>query len=137
METSAKPKEVARTHKDLDVWRKAYDLTLSIYRATTGFPPEEQFGLAQQMRRAAVSIVANIAEGSARRSRAEFRQFVSVARGSYAELEAYLLLAQDLRYLQAEHGATLVSQSGAVGKMLSRLASSLAEERIEKGKESL
>ena len=84
------------THKDLQVWQRALDLAEHIYRVTEAFPKSERFGLVVQMRRAAVSIVSNIAEGAARRTRPDFLQFLHVARGSLAELEAQTILATRL-----------------------------------------
>ncbi len=86
-----------KTHKDLDVWKKALELAESIYSVTAEFPKEEQFGLTAQIRRAAVSIASNIAEGAARNSNKEFMQFLYVAMGSLSEVETQLLLAERLR----------------------------------------
>lgn len=87
-----------KDHKELDVWRKAIDLVAEVYRTTTQFPKEEVFGLTSQMRRAAVSIPANIAEGAARQSDKEFIQFLHIALGSASELETELLIAERLGY---------------------------------------
>lgn len=87
-----------RGYKDLLVWQKGMDLAKELYKATQTFPVEERFGLISQMRRAAVSIPSNIAEGQTRRTTKEFIQFISHAEGSVAELETQLMLAQDLRY---------------------------------------
>jgi four helix bundle protein len=81
--------------KDLMVWSKAHQLTLCIYQRTQRFPKEEMFGLTSQVRRASASIGASIAEGCGRRSDAEFRRFLQIARGSASELEYHLLLARD------------------------------------------
>jgi four helix bundle protein len=90
---------VVNCYKDLIVWQKAMDLTEMVYQATKAFPREELYGLTNQVRRAAVSIPSNIAEGQARQSTAEFRNFLSLARGSLAEVETQLMIAQRLGYL--------------------------------------
>lgn len=82
----------------LDVWKASRTLAVSTYRATTEFPPEERFGLTSQMRRAAVSVMSNIAEGAGRGSDAEFRTFLHIARGSLYELESQCMLAQELGF---------------------------------------
>ncbi len=82
-----------KSHKDLDLWQTAMDLTEEVYSITAGFPREEIYGLSLQTRRCAVSIPSNIAEGAARTSTKEFAQFLSVALGSVAELETQLILA--------------------------------------------
>lgn len=92
----------ARTFRDLVVWRKAHEFVLAIYRFTESFPEREKYGLAQQMRRAAVSIPANIAEGFGKRSRPEKGRFLNIAEGSLEESRYYLILAQDLEYGQTE-----------------------------------
>ena len=84
---------MARPHEKLDAWNRGIDLVLAVYRATDNFPKEERFGLTSQMRRAAVSIPANIAEGAARRTSKEFAYFLSNAQGSTSELETELLIA--------------------------------------------
>ncbi len=88
--------------KQIVAWQKGYQLSLDVYKATSGFPTSETYGLVSQMRRAAVAVPANIAEGYNRQHRKEYLQFLSVANGSLAELETYLLLARDLGYLKPE-----------------------------------
>jgi four helix bundle protein len=85
--------------QDLTVWQKAHELTLSVYEATKSFPREELFGLTSQMRRAAVSVPANLAEGHGRFGDTEFHRFCTIALGSLCELEYYLILSRDLGYL--------------------------------------
>ena len=89
-----------KTHKDLDAWKEAMALAKGIYELTRDFPKEETYGLVSQMRRAAVSIPSNLAEGAARNSRKEFTQYLHVSLGSLAELETQLLLCRDLGYSQ-------------------------------------
>ena len=92
-----------RPHYDLDAWKESRKLVSAIYRATQAFPKEEMFGLTAQMRRAAVSVPSNIAEGAARTGSREYAQFLSVARGSLSELETQLFIACDLGYLSGDH----------------------------------
>src|SRR6266567_9231246 len=89
-----------QNYEDLQVWRKAHDLTLQIYRDTQCFPSEERFGLTSQIRRSCSSIGANLAEGCGRRSDPEMARFVQIAMGSGAELSYHLLLARDLGLLK-------------------------------------
>jgi four helix bundle protein len=89
-----------KTHKDLDVWKESMTLAKEVYRLTENFPKKEAFGLASQMRRAAVSIPSNIAEGAARNSNKEFIQFLYVSRGSLSELETQLLLSIELGFVK-------------------------------------
>ena len=91
-----------RTHKDLDVWKEAMQLVKEVYRWSAALPREEIYGLTAQIRRAAVSIPSNIAEGAARDSRKEFLQFLYIALGSLSELETQILLARDLFSLEGE-----------------------------------
>lgn len=95
------------THKDLEVWKAAMELTKLIYKVTSWFPKEEIYGLTAQMRRASISIPSNIAEGAARSSNKEFYQFLHIALGSLSELETQWLLAQELGFvnqvLNAKH----------------------------------
>jgi four helix bundle protein len=92
----------ARTFQDLIVWRKGHEFVLGVYRFTAGFPKQETYGLCSQMRRAAVSIPANIAEGFRKRGRADKARFMNTAEGSLEECRYYLILAQDLGYGNTE-----------------------------------
>src|SRR6478672_10998878 len=92
----------ARSFRDLVVWQKAHEFVLAVYRMTESFPDREKFGLSHQMRRAAVSIPANIAEGFGKRSQAEKARFLNIAKGSLEECRYYLILARDLGYGQTE-----------------------------------
>jgi len=89
-----------RGHYKLEAWKRARELVLSVYKLTQAFPKEEMFGLTAQMRRAAVSIPSNIAEGAARAGEREFSQYLNIARGSLSELETQLPVAMDLGYLK-------------------------------------
>jgi len=88
-----------KSHRDLIVWQRALELCTAIYKTTAGFPGEEKFGLVSQMRRAAVSIPSNIAEGHGRLTTSEYRHFLGIARGSLKELETQILIARRLGYL--------------------------------------
>jgi four helix bundle protein len=113
--------------KELKVWHKAYDLSLAIYEASKSFPREEMYGLTSQLRRAAVSIGANIAEGCGRRSDGELVRFLQIARGSASEVEHHLLLARDLKFLQAVTHQDLEKRLQEVQRMLTSLVSSIQE----------
>ncbi|MDE1893063.1 MAG: four helix bundle protein [Pseudomonadota bacterium] len=88
-----------RPHERLEVWRDAMDLVEAIYRISGGFPDSERFALTSQLRRAAISVPSNIAEGAARRSRPEYLRFLSMARGSLSELDTQLQIAERLAYV--------------------------------------
>ncbi|MDD5085171.1 MAG: four helix bundle protein [Candidatus Omnitrophica bacterium] len=109
--------------KDLIVWQKSYSLVLEIYKATKEFPKFETYGLVQQMRRAAVSLPSNIAEGYGRRHKAEYMQFLSMAYGSLAELETQYLLAIDLNYMEKSESIGALLKE--VGSMLYRILNPL------------
>ncbi|MCL4390211.1 MAG: four helix bundle protein [Patescibacteria group bacterium] len=109
------------TYKELIVWQKSFDLSLQVYRATSTFPKDELYGLTSQIRRSAVSIPSNIAEGYSRRRKAEFLQFLHVAYGSAAELETQLLLSKELNYLNLEDFSRINSLLNEVLKMLGSL----------------
>lgn len=109
-----------RDFKDLQVWRKSHQLTLNIYRATEGFPRSELFGLTSQIRRAASSMEANLAEGCGR-TQAEFAKFIQIALGSNCEVECHLLLARDLSLLAVESHNPLLSQVEEIRRMLNAL----------------
>jgi four helix bundle protein len=90
------------THKDLDVWKMGLDLVEKVYRITEKYPKDEQFGLTSQLRRAAVSVPSNIAEGAARSSKREYLQYLYISLGSLAEAETPLIIAHRLKYLNDE-----------------------------------
>lgn len=108
-------------HRDLVAWQKAMKLVSEIYRATRGFPKEEIYGLTVQLRRAAVSVPSNLAEGHGRTSRREFHQFVSQARGSLTEVETQLEIAQDLGYLDEAAAVDLLKKASEIARMLNGL----------------
>lgn len=110
-----------RTHENLEVWKKAMDFVVAIYQATDTFPPDERFGLTSQLRRASVSIPANIAEGAGRNSDKEFIYFLSNAQGSASEVSTEVLLAFRLGYISQETQIQLASQADEIGRMLSGL----------------
>jgi four helix bundle protein len=111
--------------KDLVVWTKAHQLTLAVYQRTRTFPKEEMYGLTSQVRRASASIGANIAEGCGRRSDAEMKRFLQIARGSASELEYHLLLAKDLQFLAADEFKVLEQKVLEVQRMLASLVQRL------------
>jgi four helix bundle protein len=121
-----------RPFQDLIVWQKAHALTLEVYAVTKGFPAEERFGLTSQLRRSCSSIPANIAEGAARATRPEFRQFLNVAMGSAAETEYHLILARDLGYLVPSVQQALDSHLAEVKRMLAGLRARAGEGRTLK-----
>ncbi len=110
-----------KTHKDLIVWQKSIALVKSVYALTQSFPQEEMFGLISQMRRCAVSIPSNIAEGHGRGSEKELVRFLEIALGSAAELETQLIIAKELNFVVAEDFETIISEVNEVVKMLSAL----------------
>jgi len=107
--------------RDLKVWEKAHETVLAIYRASTNFPIDERFGLTSQLRRAAVSIPANITEGTLRSSDADFVRFLHIALGSASEVDYYLLLARDLKFIEPDEHSTLDASLQEVKRMLAAL----------------
>jgi four helix bundle protein len=114
-----------KSYKDLIVWQKAMDLVELVYQATKAFPREELYGLTNQLRRAAVSVPSNIAEGQARNSTAEFRHFLSIARGSLAEVDTQLHIAHRLRYIETAKLQEIQAVQIEVNKMTNALMSKL------------
>ena len=112
-----------RDYKDLTVWQKAIDLVAEVYKATREFPKEELYGLTSQLRRCAVSVPSNIAEGQGRLTRGEFRQFLGHAKGSLAELETQLIIAEKLGYLKGPQA--LINQLAELARLLNGLLNSL------------
>jgi four helix bundle protein len=114
-----------RSYQDLRVWQEAMSLAERVYQLTRQFPKDELFGLTAQMRRAAVSIPANIAEGYGRESKGAYQQFLRVAQGSVKELETHALIAQRVEILAEADATSLLSMTEVVGKMLRALIRSL------------
>ena len=115
-----------RHYKDLLVWQKGMALTKLVYKLTAKFPTDERFGLTSQMRRAAVSVPSNIAEGQARHGTKEFLQFLSHAEGSLAELETQVLLSTELQFAQAVDVKPALQEIDELQKMLIALKRKLA-----------
>ena len=114
--------------RNLKVWEKAHALTLDIYKASKSFPREEMYGMTSQMRRASVSIGANIAEGACRRGDVDFARFLQIAVGSASELEYHLLLARDLELMKASDYQRLSDEAVEVKRMLAALTQKLRAE---------
>ena len=114
------------SYKILIVWRKAMDLAAEVHLLSKAFSKEELYGLTSQVRRAAVSVPSNIAEGQARHSTAEFLNFLSIAQGSLAEVDTQVMLAQRFQYLTTEMAAGVVSLTVEISKMLFSLRAKLA-----------
>src|SRR5258708_27771330 len=116
---------MGESYRDLIAWRKAMDLVTDIYLVTKAFPRDEQYGLTSQLRRAAVSVPSNIAEGQARFSRKEFHHFLSHARGSLVEIETQVTIAQNLGYLGPNQTQPLLDKTSELGKVLNGLIASI------------
>jgi four helix bundle protein len=112
------------SYKDLRVWKQARELANAVYRATESFPKHEFFGITNQMRRAAVSVPSNIAEGKGHRSDREFERFLLHARGSLLELETQIILSGDLGFGRKEDLSDLVERTEAVDRSLNALINS-------------
>ena len=109
------------SHKDLLVWQRSMDLVETVYRLTGSIPSEEKWGLVSQMRRAAISVPSNIAEGYGRQATGEYRHHVSIGRGSLLELETQILLARRLKYLQAADTESVLKEIDEISRMLATL----------------
>jgi four helix bundle protein len=118
-----------KNYGDLRVWQESYGLCLDVYRQTRALPADEKYGLTSQLRRAAVSIPSNIAEGYGRRTSGEYLQSLHVAYGSVCELQTQLRLATDLGYLTPDNSNVLLSRTGSVERMLKALIRALDEKR--------
>jgi four helix bundle protein len=114
-----------RPHEKLEAWSQAIDLVVDVYKSTESFPKEEKFGLTSQIRRAAVSVPANIAEGAGRQSTKEFAHFLSNAQGSASELETELIIARRLRYLNDATFADLNNSLNRIGRLITGLSQHL------------
>ncbi len=122
---STAPRVPVRSYRDLIAWQQSIELVTVIYRATRRSPEDERFGLTSQLRRSAVSIPSNIAEGQGRCSTGEFRQFLGHARGSLLELETQISIAQNLGYFSHEQSKILVDRAAEIGRILNGLINSL------------
>ena len=122
-----------RSYRDLLVWQKAIDLVVECYRASDGFPKSELYGLTSQLRRAVVSVPANIAEGRGRRSTNAFLHFLDIAYGSLVEVETLLEIASRLAFLAPDVHQNLTACAAEIGRMLNGLIASL-EQKAEDGR---
>jgi len=116
---------MAEGFKNLRTWQRSYELGLDVYLNTKSFPSHEQFALTSQLRKAVISVSANIAEGYQRQHRKEYIQFLNIARGSLGEVETYLMFARDLGYLDEQKYLGLACKLGEVGGLLTSLIRSL------------
>jgi four helix bundle protein len=116
---------MVQSYRDLVAWKKSMAFVLHVYRCTQTFPRIETCGLTSQLRRPAVSIPSNIAEGQARLSTGEFKQFLGNARGSLMEVETQILIARDLGYLENDRSETLLAAASEIGRILNGLLASL------------
>jgi four helix bundle protein len=126
---------VSKSFKDLVVWQRAIDLTEQVYRFTGTFPKSEIYGLTSQMRRAAISVASNIAEGSGRGSKRDFRHFLVTARGSICEVQTQLVLAGKLGLARNEKISEIESIANEVGRMLNGLIQSMRKDAGVPGQE--
>ncbi len=120
---------VIKGYRDLVVWQRAMDLVTATYRLTASFPREEKYGLVQQLKRAAVSVPSNVAEGHGRDHLGDYLHHLSVANGSLMELETQLMIAGRLGYVSREVEERILAQGAEVGRMLSGLARALRKRR--------
>jgi four helix bundle protein len=123
---------VVRSYRDLIAWQKSIDLVAEIYRCTQSFPKAETYGLISQLRRAAVSVPSNIAEGHARLTTGEFRQFLGHALGSLTEIETQVLIAERLGYLDATESKRLFVRTNEIGKIVRGLIQSLSRNGLDR-----
>jgi len=119
-----------KNYKELKVWQKAYQLCLEVYKITKGFPREERYGLTSQIRRAAVSVPSNIAEGYGRKTTPEYIRSLYIAYGSNCELDTQISLSGDLGYMRAQEKEMLQRSIGEVERMLKALIKSLENKRL-------
>ena len=114
-----------KSYKDLIVWQKAMILVKTIYTITKKYPKEEIYGLTSQLRRSAVSVACNIAEGQTRNSTGEFKQFLGISKGSLAETETLILLSKDLNLISSDESEELTKATDEIGRLLNGLLNSL------------
>ena len=114
-----------KTFRDLTIWQKSLELVIEIYRVTKGFPKEETYGLVSQMRRAAISIPSNVAEGFRRFHNKEYKQFLYISAGSCGELETQITIARKLDYIDEKQESVLLEKLDHIGRMISSLIKKL------------
>lgn len=114
-----------KTFRELDIWKKGIELVKEIYKATEKFPNNELYGLTSQMRRSAVSVPSNAAEGFRRKHSKEFKQFLNIALGSLAELETQIIIAKELGYLENESEGIMLELSDHISRMIANLLKKL------------
>ena len=122
---------MGHSYKDLIVWQKAVAMVTDVYRATQSFPKDETYGLSSQLRRSAVSVASNIAEGQGRLSKREFRQFLSQARGSLIEMETQVVIGANLGYVSQDTLRSLMAVSGEVSRLLHGLMKSIQPSELD------
>jgi four helix bundle protein len=125
-------KEMAKSYKELVVWQKSHNLVLEIYKITKDFPKEELFGLTSQIRRAAISIAANIVEGFARKGLKDKLRFYNISQGSVNEVDYLLFLSKDLQYGDTSY---LMEKTQEIGRMLFSYTNTIEEKVNRKGRE--
>ena len=114
-----------KTHKDLDVWKDGISFVTKVYKMTSSFPKEEMYGITSQIRRAAISIPSNIAEGAARKTTNEFRQFLYIALSSAAELNTQLIISHNLEFMDKDNTDKLNSELDSLSRRIQGLIKSL------------
>ena len=117
---------MVKTHKDLEVWKQSIEFVTEIYRITDGFPKSELYGLTSQIRRAAISIPSNIAEGATRNHKTEFKQFLFISLSSAAEVETQLIISGKLNYLEPKKQEDLLQILNSISRMLQGLIKSIS-----------
>ena len=123
--------EILKNYKELNVWQKSYELCLKIYRITAKFPNEERYGLISQIRRSAVSIPSNIAEGYGRKTTADYIRMLYISYGSVCELETQILLAGDLGFIEKGELGTIKKDIAEIERMLKALIKSLENKPLD------
>ena len=114
-----------KRYRDLDIWKKGIELVKDIYKSTEKFPKQEMYGLVGQMRRSAISIPSNVAEGFRRYHNREYKQFLYVSLGSCAELETQITIAKELKYMKQDKEAVLLEKLDHICRMISNLLKKL------------
>ncbi|MCA9858552.1 MAG: four helix bundle protein [Thermomicrobiales bacterium] len=125
IEEARAPYRTIQDYRDLRVWQLAMDFAIAIYQSTNAFPTDERFGLTSQLRRAAVSVPSNIAEGNARNSTADYLRFLRISRGSLAEINTHLLIAKRLGYLDDGSSSSLLSKTDELMRQLTSMHSAI------------